>query len=81
MSKYIKADDAIDIVTRTQGINGDTLHALYDAPSIDLVRCGECLYYENGECKSGTFPLRGDLANVWFMTKPTDFCSYGERRI
>lgn len=67
MSKYIKLDDAIDIVTRIQGMRGDTLNALCDAPRIDLVRCGECIYRD---CCSEL----GDEIDA------DDYCSFGKRR-
>lgn len=67
MSIYIKLDDAIDIVTRIQGMRGDTLNALYDAPRIDLVRCGKCKYKD---CCSEL----GDEIDA------DDYCSFGERR-
>ena len=40
---------------------------------IDLVRCGECKYfdYDYGWCKR---PKK-----MSFIAEPTDFCSYGER--
>lgn len=36
---------------------------------LDLVRCGECAWYEKPYCR-------------WHQidNEPTDFCSYGERR-
>lgn len=40
------------------------------APSIDLVRCGECAY--KGEINCPMYYRDREL-------KPTDFCSYGER--
>ena len=36
---------------------------------IDLVRCGECAWYEKPSCRWHNID-----------NKPTDFCSYGERR-
>lgn len=44
-----------------------------------IVHCGECIYYSDGDCKSGILPFSeySDTRNVWLM--PTDFCSYGER--
>lgn len=36
---------------------------------IDLVRCGECAWYEKPYCRWHNID-----------NKPTDFCSYGERR-
>lgn len=51
----------------------DYLAEILDAPSIDIVRCGECKYNPKGigwvSC-----PMTG--ANT---RKPDDFCSYGER--
>ena len=36
MSRYIDIDDAIEIVTKTQGMWATTLHALCDAPRIEI---------------------------------------------
>ena len=46
----------------------------------DVVRCKDCAYFHNGDCYNGNFPIKGDLANVYFDMKETDFCSYGERK-
>lgn len=46
------------------------LETIEDAPSLDLVRCGECRYYR-------------DYDGCFFSTEFVDvdgFCSYGERR-
>ena len=45
------------------------------APSIDIVRCGECKYWLDGSglCKHWS-KLYGSV-----LTKADDFCSYGER--
>ena len=51
----------------------NVLAVIDDAPSIEIIRCGECKYNPNGigwvSC-----PMTG--ANT---RKPDDFCSYGER--
>ena len=45
-----------------------------DAPSIDIVRCGECKYYYNKD------PQQIPTANIMCShMHPDDFCSYGER--
>lgn len=52
---------------------------IFDAPSIDIVRCKECKYAHltyDGDCK---------YCDIWFpdearYLKGNDFCSYGERR-
>ena len=69
VSRYIDIDDAIEIVTKTQGMWATTLHALCDAPKIDIVRCEECKWYK-------------DFDGCFFSTAEVDangFCSYGER--
>ena len=48
-----------------------------EAPSIDIVRCKECKWYERPELKI-TLNCCRDMRLV--PMKPTDFCSYGERR-
>ena len=45
------------------------------APSIDIVRCGECIH--NGSYDTDC-PF-GWRNGEWNMPKPCDFCSYGER--
>ena len=44
-------------------------------PTIDLVRCGECKWYDKDfkDCN-----IRDSYG---WEYKPTDFCSYGERRV
>lgn len=46
---------------------------ILDMPTIDIVRCGEC--NRSGTDGENTFCM-------WLgaLRKPTDFCSYGERR-
>ena len=53
--------------SRADGIR-DAIVEVYDAPTIDIVRCKECRYYLQGECIA-----------LHTMTKADDFCSYGER--
>lgn len=53
-----------------QGIKESIMH-LNVAPAADVVevvRCGECKYWDNGDC------YRIEL------TRHDDFCSYGERK-
>lgn len=46
------------------------------APSIDIVRCGECKYWNTKDCREWV----GECEWAYYMTKPDDFCSYGERK-
>lgn len=45
------------------------LNADHKTKQTDLVRCGECAWYEKPYCRWHNID-----------NKPTDFCSYGERR-
>ena len=40
-----------------------------------LVRCKECKYWNTKDCREGV----GECEWAYYMTKPDDFCSYGER--
>ena len=44
-----------------------------EAPTIDIVRCKDCKWYEKEWCYCGLHN------NADKDIKPTDFCSYGER--
>ena len=50
-------------------------------PTIDLVRCGECKYWDGIECQNdrASTDLEGG-AEYALYRDDTDFCSYGERR-
>ena len=48
---------------------------IFDAPSIDIVRCKECRYWNTKGCRDGV----GECEWAYYMTKPNDYCSYGER--
>lgn len=53
------------------------LNVLDSAPSIDIVRCGECKYNENTCINHGEMNPRCRYAN--YKRSADDFCSYGER--
>ena len=71
MNKYIDADDVANAIyhhfpsIRTMA---DARGIIEEAPSIDIVRCRECLEYDDDWCM------------YWQnVINPDDFCSYGER--
>ena len=82
MSRYIDADALHDALKAKQkwvvrcgdkhneGYTYDQVHfAIDDAPSIDIVRCKECVEYDDEWCM------------YWQnVVDAYDFCSYGERR-
>lgn len=75
MSRYIDAD-ALNIynISPADGfmVMGVTEEDIDLAPSIDIVRCQDCKYwnYEMSGCK------RNPSVVAW---RDNDFCSYGER--
>lgn len=86
MSNYINRDDALGIVTRafeaSEVVDGTlparfqlavVLKCLNDLEPVDLVRCGECKWWneETHGCN------RNPCIKAWWET---DYCSYGERR-
>ena len=77
MSRYIEYHDICSAICNQQDGTGMTYEALAHAmveiqlaPSIDIVRCGECKYYEAKEdwCYWRDEAITAD-----------DFCSYGSR--
>ena len=54
---------------------------LFDAycPLIDIVRCGECKYYEESEYIEGDMVCKYHIGHTYY-TEADRFCSYGERR-
>lgn len=61
--------------SRADGIR-DAIVEVYDAPSIDIVRCGDCKYWHKNR-------KEGDGMNVFdvcYDFQADDFCLYGERK-
>lgn len=71
MSRYIDADATRDLLIRSISLTNGIDTALKDAPTIDIVRCKECCYYEE---------KRGCLLEDNSTRHAEDFCSYGERK-
>ena len=68
MSRYIDAD--VMIARASQDSERMYLESVVrHTPSIDLVRCGECIYWKNSLCQA------------WHRVIPKDgYCSIGERK-
>ena len=85
MSRYIDADELTKEPWFVE-IHGETIddiaeqiikackYIVKSAPSIDIVRCKECVNWDttDGEC----YADKGGL----YFPKADDFCSYGERK-
>ena len=86
MSRYIDADALIESIKNTADLGGWIGEALYQikqvaikyidsAPSIDIVLCKECKYYNDEDYGEPTRWCEWHESVVY----PDDFCSYGER--
>ena len=73
MSRYIEIDTAL-LKTVTAGrMSAKALwRRIMQQPSIDIVRCKECKWYSD-MCGCT------EHDEVYLVTNPDDFCSYGER--
>lgn len=89
MSRWIDADrltrklnDAIwlgEMVDRPTGELEAVLDDVLSAPTIDIVRCGECKWWWK-EWETCTHNNLVDGHNCATTFKADSFCSYGERR-
>ncbi len=90
MARYIDAEKFLeDEIKRCRCVplvgscttdNESLAYQLAKAPTADVVevvKCKDCKHYEIG--KSYT-PYCNNVMNLFEEMKPTDFCSYGERR-
>ena len=75
MSRYVKADMIGCPCGYCEGYK-ECQEEVDEAPSIDIVRCGECKYWHKNR-------KEGDGMNVFdvcYDFQADDFCSYGERK-
>ena len=82
MSRYIDADALERIIRkRVYAVEIDDILADIDeAPTIDIVRCGECKYWEDFECKCDWASTDQEGGASYSLDRDADdFCSYGER--
>ena len=79
MSRYIDIEPILEWcdnpeVFEPYGVNSVELEKkIRQAPSIDIVRCGECKY-------DGTWKCQWRNTQVPRYPSADDFCSYGERK-
>jgi hypothetical protein len=92
MAKYIDAELLIENLKKQYGedlgwqctVNmSDVGMMIEDAPTADVVevcRCHECKYGDNGIQKQEVYTACNRFGNGILKMSPLDFCSYGERR-
>ena len=94
MNRYVGVDEIENATYQEEDLRGMGEHIAYrvgwneaieyileNAPSIDIVRCGECKYYIDNTCDCYSLygDLSGDLIGVFFEPNEDFFCSYGSR--
>lgn len=52
---------------------------LINAPTIDIVTCGECVYCEESEYIKGDMACKYHIGHTYY-TEADRFCYYGDRR-
>ena len=87
MSKYIEQSKVNDEIVRVlehtdckDEYIDRVLMAIESLPTIDIVRCRECKYYEDPNHKIFENCVKWkDSHGIILPIKPNDSCSYGER--
>ena len=91
MSKWIDAEYCEDFFDRwesrvknadpvTIDVVQNTRTLLRDAPSINIVRCGECKWLDSGKNDSEVWSMCTRHFGKYFDVNADDFCSYGCRK-
>lgn len=74
MSRYVDADAlGASVIKNTVFDKGDVIKLIETAPSIEIIRCGECKHW-----KSTVQMPNGTEVKCLYGRKADDFCSYGE---
>ena len=86
MSRYIDAEWLLNFFepypNDYQTPLGSLRACVDDAPSIEIIRCGECKWRKTDnscDLNCRIEYLDGTETDLWFYVKDDDFCSYGER--
>lgn len=58
---------------------GECLKAIDEQPTIDIVWCKECRWYDSGQNESDSWNYCTRHFGHYIDTNDDDFCSYGER--
>ena len=60
-------------------ISGDDVRNAPAVDAVEVVRCKNCMHYENGRCGHIMYIMDGYYRNTYEVKSPDDFCSIGER--
>lgn len=76
IAEYIKREALMDIAEQQGHVTIDDIIYATAADVVEVVRCGECKFFESGFC----FSRYIGCGYVTPQMTPNDFCSHGERR-
>lgn len=72
--------DALTFDRLTDSIcQGQAEDVVAEAPTIDIVTCGDCKYYRKSKYFADHMVCEYHLGHTYY-TEPERFCSHGERR-
>ena len=86
--KYVDAEYIKSVMINDRLLQGNAEFTLYAQeverqvnalPSIDIVRCKECKWYDNGQNESDSWNYCTRHFGHYIDVNDNDFCSYGER--
>ena len=71
MNKYIDVNEVEKLM------KCGCAYAIWELPSIDIIKCEECRYKQ--QCHKAVEHTTRDWTSVTITYRPIEFCSYGER--
>lgn len=81
MSRWIDADElGASVIKNTVFDKGDVIKLIENAPSIEIIRCGECKWLDSGKNDSEVWSMCTRHFGKYFDVNADDFCSYGCRK-
>lgn len=78
MGVYIDRDELLELYANTDDLDISDYDVkvavirqnILDMPTINLITCKECIYYDDGLCRRTKWS---------FVVEPTGFCKYGSK--
>ena len=85
---YIKLEDVLEVLNKrnmTKNIAIDEIKNIPTADVVEVVRCKDCKYGDNGVCVhpeniTHSYDCDDNVYDYYIYVSPYHFCSYGERK-
>lgn len=79
MSRYVDAEWLLGVAKLSNGIID--IDDIYNAPSVDIVRCDKCKFWKDFECQCDWASTDHEGGASYSLDRNADdFCSYGEEK-